>query len=268
MIKDAITYLNAKLEILGYFNNVLCLTEKIEKEKRVYPATYASSGEFKEVKLDPKGSTCYWRKSADITVNEEDNLSGIGIQYKTTIPLKFIGFLKKDTTKDDQYFADNLIAGIISNLTINNSALKLAFKAKTVRISALKYSTNTYEVVKGEYDNIDFKVPFSHSYFSIDFNLVFVTANQCYTDICGDLPFTFSFPPVVSGLTFQELTLLSGVVDGVNAVFTFDASPIQVFNSGALKFLGVGYTISGNTVTFDALNIPFTDDLIVGYGYK
>ena len=267
MISDVITYLNAKLEVLGYFNNIICLAERIEREGKVYPALYASNGEYAEINLDVNGSVCYWRKSGDVTVSEEDNSSGIGVQYKTIVPLKFVGFLKKETS-DYQYFADNLIAGIIGNLTVNNSALKAALKAKTVRVTVSKYTTDRLTVGKEEYDNINFEALYTHAYFSIDFVLTFVTNTQCYTDICDNLPFTFSFPAVTQGLTFQELTLVSGTVDGVNATFTFDASPIQVFNSGVLKFLGVGYTLSGNSVIFDASYIPFIGDLILTYGYK
>lgn len=198
MIRDSITYLNAKLEVLGYFNNIICLAEKIEREDKVFPAIYSKNGDYKQISLE--GSTSYWRKNGDVTVSEEDNTSGIGIQYRTTVPLKFVGFIKKDHTKDDQYFADNLIAGIISNLTVNNSALKIAFKAKIVRVAATKYTTNFYDVVKSEYDNIDFKPPFTHAYFSIDFNLIFVTANQCYADICNDLPINFGYVTILNSV--------------------------------------------------------------------
>lgn len=193
MIKDSITYLNTKIEALGYFNNIICLAEKIEKENKIFPAVYSTNGDYKQISLDPKGSTCYWRKNGDVTISEEDNSTGIGIQYRTTVPLKFVGFRKKDPGKDDQYYSDNLIAGIISNLTINNSALKSAFKAKLVRVAAVKYVTDFYEVSKNEYTNIEFVPQFTHSYFSIDFNLVFVTANQCYADICNDLPINFGY---------------------------------------------------------------------------
>ena len=267
MIKDVIVYLNAKLAVLGYFNNVICLAERIEREGKVYPALYAGRGEYAEINLDVNGSVCYWRKSGDVSISEEDNNGGVGIQYKTVIPLKFVGFLKKETS-DDQYFADNLIAGIIGNLTVSNSALKAALKAKTVRVTVVKYTTDRLTVGKEEYDNINFEALYTHSYFSIDFNLTFVTNTVCYTDICDSLPFTFSFPALVLGLTFQELTLISGTVDGTNATFTFDASPVQVFNSGVLKYLGVGYTISGNSVIFDAAYIPYIGDLILAYGYK
>lgn len=193
MIKDVITYLNAKIETLGFFNTVLCLCERIEREDKVYPAQYTSSGEYKRINLDSEGSLCYWRKNGDVSISEEENSGGVGVQYRTTAPLKFIGYIKKEPGKDDQYFSDNIISGIIGNLTINNSALKTALKAKMVRVSSTRYSTDSRLVGREEYDNIDFEVKYTHAYFSIDFELVFVTATQCYTDICGDLPINFGY---------------------------------------------------------------------------
>lgn len=204
MIKDVINYLNTKLSTLGYFNNVICLAERIEREGRVYPAQYATNGEYAEINLDVLGSTCYWRKNGDVSISEEDNTGGIGIQYKTTIPLKFVGFIKKETS-DDQYFADNLIAGIIGNLTVSNSALKTALKAKTVRIVADKYVTDRIAVGKEEYNNIEFEANYQYAYFSVDFSLMFVTNNQCYTDICNDLPIEFGYVTVTDNGTVTQV---------------------------------------------------------------
>ncbi len=183
MISDVITYLNAKLTTLGFFNNVICLAERIEREGRVYPALYASGGNYVEINLDNSGSTCYWRKNGNVSVNEEDNVSGIGVQYRTNIPLKFVGFIPK-TYADNQYFADNIIAEIIGNLTTSNSALKQALKAKVARVTATSYNTDGRLVGLEEYDNINFEPNYTHAYFSIDFNIIFVTNNQCYNTIC------------------------------------------------------------------------------------
>ena len=199
MINDVITYLNAKIDTLGYFNSVICLAERIEREGRIYPAQYISNGDYKEISLDPSGSICYWRKNGDVTIAEEELTSGIGIQYKTSFPLKFVGFIKKEAGKDTQYFADNLISGLIGNLTVSNSALKTALNAKSVRITATKYSTDGREVANSEYDNINYEPYYTHAYFSIEFNLIFITSSQCYTDICNDLPINFGYVTILDG---------------------------------------------------------------------
>lgn len=185
MIKEPINYFNDKLKAQGFFNEVLCLCEKIEREEAVYPAQYNTNGEYQEINLDPNGSLCYWRKNGDVNITTQENSTmACSVQYQTTVPLKFVGFVKKDAYSDDQYFSDNLCSEIISNLTINNAALKVMLKAKKATLTATKYVTDPISVGKDEYDKIDFKARYTHAYFSIDFDLIFVTNNQCYTSIC------------------------------------------------------------------------------------
>lgn len=192
MIKDTITYLNAKLSTLGYFNEVICLAEKIEREERVYPALYNGGNEYKEIQLDSYGSVSYWRKAGDVTISEQENLTlSKNVQYEMTVPLKLVCFIPKTVYANDQYFADNLATEIMSYLTTNNSALKSAMKAKKVSIVSTGYKTDAREVGSEEYDNINFEARYTHAYFSIDFELKIVTNNQCYTDICNDVPVTF-----------------------------------------------------------------------------
>lgn len=186
MIKDGINYLNAKLEALGYFNTVLCLVEKIEREGRVYPAQYNGSNEYVEINLDTNGSICYWRKNGDVSFSEQENSTmACPLQYQNTLPLKLVCFVPKDAYSNDQYFADNLAGEIIGTLTTTNAGLKGFLKAKSARVAAVKYSTDARAVGAEEYDNINFEARYTHAYFSIDFNLVFITNNQCFNTLCN-----------------------------------------------------------------------------------
>lgn len=186
MIKDGITYLNAKITALGYINNVLCLVEKIEREGRVYPAQYNGFNEYEEINLDNDGSLSYWRKNGDVSISKEDNTTmACPVQYKTTVPLKLVCFITKDAYSNDQYFADNICSEFIGYLTTNNSALKTAFKAKKATVTATRYKTDARSVGADEYDNVNFEARYTHAYFSIDFDLEFITNNQCYNSLCN-----------------------------------------------------------------------------------
>ena len=64
----------------------------------------------------------------------------------------------------------------------------------------------------------------------------------------------------------------AGTIDGVNAVFTLAATPVagteQLYLNGIRRKEGAGndYTISGDTITFNAGAIPITgDSLLVDY---
>lgn len=199
MIGDVITYLNNRISVLGYFNTVLCLAEKIEREDKVYPATYNTNNEYQIINLDSNGSLCYWRKNGDITFDKTTSETSIGTQYTATIPLKFVGFVPKENATNDQYFAHNLCSSIISNLTVNNSALKQMLKAKKATFTANKTVTDPKAVGNEEYENINFEARYTHAYFSIDFELVFVTNNQCYADLCESVPFNWGYVTVTDG---------------------------------------------------------------------
>ena len=113
---------------------------------------------------------------------------------------------KENNDTNDQYFADNLCASLIANLTTNSSALKTAMKAKKVSIIADKYVTDGRSVINEEFDNITYEPNYSHALFSIDFTISIITNNQCYSDLCDSLPIEFGYVTVTdNGTTTQVL---------------------------------------------------------------
>ena len=184
MFKEVIDNLNTKLTTTGFFNEVLCLAEKIEREGKVYPAQCLGT-EYKQIDLDKKGSLSYWRKNGNVTISREDNSTlSCATQYRTTIPLKLVGFIKKDSPYNDCYFSDSICNDLIHSLTINNSALKSLLKAKLVNVIASGYNTDARSVGQEEYGDINFEARYSHAYFSIDFSLEIVSNQNCFNTIC------------------------------------------------------------------------------------
>lgn len=250
MIKDVITYLNAKLSTLGYFNEVLCLAEKIEREERVYPALYNGGNEYKEIQLDSYGSVAYWRKSADVTITEQENATlSKNVQYEMNVPLKLVCFIPKTVYANDQYFADNLATEIMSYLTTNNSALKSAMKAKKVNIISTGYKTDSREVGAEEYDNINFEARYTHAYFSIDFELKITTNNQCYADICSDVPINFGYVTILDADGNIVTTVLCGG-EYVCAGGSDCSGDINIYVNGILN-----QTVTTTDFTTEILNI-------------
>lgn len=248
MIKDCITYLNAKLATLGYFNEVICLAEKVEREGRVYPALYNGGAEYKEIQLDSYGSVAYWRKAADVTITEQENITlSKNVQYEMNVPLKLVCFIPKTVYANDQYFADTLAIEIMSYLTTNNSALKSAMKAKKVSVVAKEYKTDSREVGAQEYDNINFEARYTHAYFSIDFDLKIVTNNQCYSDICLDVPINFGYVTILDTNGDVVTTVLCGgeyVCTGGGSA----AGTIYVYLDGVLQSTTASSDLDAETV--------------------
>lgn len=209
MVRDIINYLNAKIATVGYFDTSYCLVDKIKRGEDVYPAIYNGANEYQAIVLDDNlGSISYWRKNGDVTIDDQDNqTTANGVQYNMRIPLKLVCFVKKENNDtNDQYFADNLCASLIANLTTNTSALKTAMKAKKVSIIAGKYVTDGRVVSGDEFDNVNYEPHYSNSLFSIDFEVSIITNNQCYSDLCDALPIEFGYVTVTdNGTTTQVL---------------------------------------------------------------
>ena len=64
----------------------------------------------------------------------------------------------------------------------------------------------------------------------------------------------------------SELSLTSGVINGINDTFVFSSNVAQVYIQGQLKVDTVGCNITGNTVVFTAGNLPFAGDCVTGFG--
>jgi hypothetical protein len=208
MVKDIITYLNAKIATVGYFETIYCLADRVKRGDAVYPAIYNGNNEYRDIVLnDNLGSISYWRKSGDVTIDDQNNsTTANGIEYKMTIPLKLVCFVKKEQNDtNDQYFADNLCLSLIANVTTNTSALKTAMKAKKVSVIAGKYVTDSRAVVADEYDNVPYEVRYTHSLFSIDFEVTIITNNQCYSDLCDALPIEFGYVTVTDNGTVTQV---------------------------------------------------------------
>lgn len=241
MIKDVITYLNNRLEVLVYFNTVLCLAEKIERAGLVYPAIYNNDNEYTAIDLDVNGSLSYWRKNGDITFTKQTSESTVGIQYTGLIPLKLVGFVKKEEATNDQYFADNVCFSIIANLTNNNASLKQMLKAKKVMLTASKTVTDARSVSNEEYDKVDFEARYTHAYFSIDFSLEFVTNSQCYNDICANLPFDWGYVTVTDGE--EEIKVQAGTTYTCQGGGSGGSATVENSNQSYQETLASGDTL-------------------------
>ena len=190
MIQDTITYLNTRLESLGYFNEILGLAERIEKATLVYPAIY-SNGEYNQINLDSAGSLSYWRKNGDLSYSEQPSTTKIGQEYIATLPLRFVGFMFKEDSLDDPYFAYNVAQTVIGTLTNNSVALKQSLKALRVNVSATKTSLDGRLLALEEYEKIDFEPRYNWAYLSIDFKVEIVTNQNCFDTLCNTIPTEF-----------------------------------------------------------------------------
>lgn len=191
MTQEIISFLNLRITQLGYFNDVFGLATRIEREGKIYPAIYNNNNEYTQINLDSKGSLTYWRRNGDNSYTEQENTSTIGNEYVTTIPLKLVGFMKKESV-NDTYFSEKIVNTLIGILTTNSVTLKQAIKAKRISIVVKKYEVDGRVLATEEYDKIDFEPRYDWAYFAIEFEVKVVTNTKCYDTFCDVVPPDFN----------------------------------------------------------------------------
>ena len=184
-MKDVLLNINEKIGSQNLFNKRLDLCEKIEREGKFFPAYYKGNGEYERIDLDKSGSLSYWRINGEINYSGQESTSNVGTEYRKDIPLKFIGYLKKEITSD-QYFSQDVADSIISIVTSSNLEVKKILKVRRVSIVATKTIVDPITVEKGEYEVKTDSIRYTEAYFLIDFTLSIFTNNQCYKSICND----------------------------------------------------------------------------------
>lgn len=227
MIDVVIEYLNQKISSTKYFIEVLGLANRIEKEGMVYPAIYIGN-EYSRIDLDKFSSVSYWRLNGDVGVSERESPDTIGKEYTTSIPLKFVGFRKKDSAMNDAYFANKLIQGIIASIKGTSLPLASAVNAKRSTISVLTYNDDPIKVSNDEYINIKFEPRYEYSMFSIDFEITIISNESCITGVCDSLP---GLHCGVVRIVDENGTLIATVECGDTYVCSTTGGTVNVHNS-------------------------------------
>jgi hypothetical protein len=93
-------------------------------------------------------------------------------------------------------------------------------------------------------------------------------------DLSNATPITPPGPPVPvpPGNTFAWSEVPAGTIDGTNATFTLEQAPnpagsLQFFKNGSRLTLGVGYSLTGNTITYTTDYIPQPGDTHIAGSY-
>lgn len=253
MIEKLITYLNAKLQLTGYFEKIYHLAEPIKKsDGKTLPKAYCGNGEFVEVSnFDFNYGQSYWRKNGKVSIEELSDAGSFQNSYKFTIPLKLVCFVPKDKISlDDAYSDDRIAQSLIKQMTTFNDSLRGVLSAKRASVIPGDYDTNKQSVLSGEYSGLDItNVSHKNSYISIDFRFEITLTKSCLEtecDIDPDILHSFDFckEGVRNKLTEQQLSCLT------DALCNFvDPTVRNSDNSYNTTAPSVGLTLPDITVT-------------------
>lgn len=212
MIKDAIGYINTKLETLNYFEKSYGLCEIILKGDKSFPAEYYTKGEYKQINnFDKYNGVSYIRKRGNISISEVENtLQACTILSSVNIPLKLVVIIPKSKLECDDLYAEDVIAQTIMRVLITrNGDLKVALQARQASISVDSYSTDSISILSEEYSNPKKKdINYKYAYLSMDLTVEATVTNDCLTRECYG---TYALNQAPQYLLNEDGTILENV---------------------------------------------------------
>lgn len=186
MIEKVIKYLQSKVSDAGIFQSTLGLTELIEIDGKTFPLIY-SDGKYKQdFKPNKWFGLGYFRKRGNVSfaVGTFPDYKACNVPVEVTIPLKFIGTIKKDKLKcDNNYAADN-VAFFIAKQFEDINGIRTELSAKRVDYNVGEYTTDAKEVVSQEFAGIEKMWNADYLYLSMDINIIVQTTKGCMFDYC------------------------------------------------------------------------------------
>lgn len=225
MVNNIVTYLNAQLSLLDYFEKSHCLSELITKGEETFPAEYIEKGNFQNIELDNSNGVSYWRKSGDITTEEVENAVGCERLLDYVLPLRLVAAVPKiKLSEDDAYSADRIGKTIIKQLEQNARDLRSQIKARNIIIHVDSYSTDNAQIISDEYGGGSREVKYDMAYLALEVTVTITITKACLLAECDDKDddilhiFDFCDQSVVNRLTDEQQICLIAALCGAIAM--------------------------------------------------
>ncbi len=184
MIQNTITTLNTAINALDYFEKQFELVERVRTGDKIYPAPYCTDGEYQPINFDNFNGVSYWRKTAPVSISEDDAEIACNDVLAFNYPLRLVGAIKKEKlSKDDAYSEERVIQTIISNVTGSNKVIKGLIKAKSVFIRPTSHDDDALRILQTEYSEVD-NINYNFAYFRIDFDVIINIRENCIPNEC------------------------------------------------------------------------------------
>lgn len=188
MIKNAVEYINTKLETLNYFEKSYGLCEIILKSDKSFPAEYHTKGEYKQINnFDKYNGVSYIRKSGDISISDaDDTLLACGVLSNVSMPLKLVVIVPRSKLECDDKFSEDVIAQtIIRAITVRGGDFRSALGARQASMSITSYSTDSLSILAEEYSNAKKKdINYKYAYLSLEISIEATVTQDCLTRDC------------------------------------------------------------------------------------
>lgn len=189
MIKDAIEFLQARLETTNLFSKVWGLCELINKDGKTYPAYYNGNGDYTDVsQFNRYDGSAYFRMLSDVTMTEVEDAfittsCGALLQYELSV--KLVCVVKRDKLDCDDAYGAHTFAQMITKVMDSPAGLGVALNASFADSTVKRYSTSGHDILIQEYKNPSVnEFDTNYVYLSMDIDLTIIKDKTCIDEIC------------------------------------------------------------------------------------
>jgi hypothetical protein len=188
MIQQVVRYMQNKLDAETIFQSNYGLTELIERDGKVFPLFYESNGKYKmDFQPNKWFGASYFRKNGDISFSTGDfpSFKPCEVPVTITIPLTFIGSIRKAKLKCDDNYAGDDLAFYIAKIFEDINGLRIELSAKRVTFAVGKYSTDSQSIINTEFRGVDVVFKPEYAYLSMEIEVQIQTTKECMFNYCG-----------------------------------------------------------------------------------
>lgn len=191
MIDIIIKYCENNLKDLNLYEKLYGMAELVKNAKgQQYPLVYKSDGNLIHVtEFSEWYGMGYFRKDGVVSFEPDadaNTFSPCQNNIIMTVPLKFVGSVKKSLLKDDAFTCDRVAITTMKALQNKNPKMRGELNASQVYFDVTAYETDPQKVFNAEYDQ-DNKVKYEYCYVSVDFEVRVHTTKECITNFCGGI---------------------------------------------------------------------------------
>lgn len=290
MIDIILNTLGERISQTKIYSKVFCMAEMSEDgDGKRQPKAYVSNGQLKNVSdFDNANGVCYFRKNGKIEFSpfndSESQRTACEEVLQLSIPLRFVGMIKKDTFTDDAFTDDRIALQITNALAQKHALMTTVISARSTAIEVQNYDTDSLQIIQEEYRGIergDF--PYTMSYIAVNFQAVVIILKDCFqhcvdvgTFVCINGQWQLTACTTTSkkvlfidhtpaGGTYNTLI---GAVDGINKIFqvsqgSYISGTLGNYVNGALVDSGTTWNeLDPNTGTYEYAIAPFVGDIL------
>lgn len=195
MIQVVIREINRRLDDMGTFKKLHCLTELIisqngDQQKQT-PAEYQSKGHYEQITLTKNDGEIWHRKNGSASITNGEKITACGDVKIRTQPMLLIGFARKDILEsDDAYIAERLCDNIEVEMSfVNDDIINDELNSISNSVNVTGRDTDHARILRQEWPQSKYTdLNYNFLLFEIQYDIVIEVSQECFQEWCKYKP--------------------------------------------------------------------------------